>query len=143
MRIIDGSSDVCSSDLVADGEGVLVEEGTDIGFHHADSGHEAARKRRFHGIAASRRAMPQKPVIPAVISPAPTKPLSRMKAGWTNQASRAPSRARPPATICTWRCRSSGALARSEEHTSELQSIMRISYAVFCLHKKKKVTCEW
>src|SRR3546814_2926593 len=32
-----------------------------------------------------------------------------------------------------------GALApRSEEHTSELQSLMRISYAVFCLKKKKK-----
>src|SRR3546814_9610575 len=27
---------------------------------------------------------------------------------------------------------------RSEEHTSELQSLMRISYAVFCLKKKKK-----
>src|SRR3546814_6197757 len=29
-------------------------------------------------------------------------------------------------------------LRRSEEHTSELQSLMRISYAVFCLKKKKK-----
>src|SRR3546814_4453757 len=29
--------------------------------------------------------------------------------------------------------------ARSEEHTSELQSLMRISYAVFCLKKKKKI----
>src|SRR3546814_16036595 len=33
-------------------------------------------------------------------------------------------------TICT----------RSEEHTSELQSLMRISYAVFCLKKKKQTT---
>src|SRR3546814_6033065 len=30
-----------------------------------------------------------------------------------------------------------GAALRSEEHTSELQSLMRISYAVFCLKKKK------
>src|SRR3546814_9346842 len=30
--------------------------------------------------------------------------------------------------------------ARSEEHTSELQSLMRISYAVFCLKKKKIIT---
>src|SRR3546814_7894845 len=30
------------------------------------------------------------------------------------------------------------AFYRSEEHTSELQSLMRISYAVFCLKKKKK-----
>src|SRR3546814_8286513 len=29
---------------------------------------------------------------------------------------------------------------RSEEHTSELQSLMRISYAVFCLKKKKDIT---
>src|SRR3546814_5566824 len=29
---------------------------------------------------------------------------------------------------------------RSEEHTSELQSLMRISYAVFCLKKKKYIT---
>src|SRR3546814_2727274 len=32
--------------------------------------------------------------------------------------------------------------SRSEEHTSELQSLMRISYAVFCLKKKKKKTVE-
>src|SRR3546814_9672144 len=31
-----------------------------------------------------------------------------------------------------------GSGKRSEEHTSELQSLMRISYAVFCLKKKKK-----
>src|SRR3546814_5010113 len=31
-----------------------------------------------------------------------------------------------------------GATVRSEEHTSELQSLMRTSYAVFCLKKKKK-----
>src|SRR3546814_1779987 len=32
-----------------------------------------------------------------------------------------------------------GELFRSEEHTSELQSLMRISYAVFCLKKKNKI----
>src|SRR3546814_10111399 len=32
-----------------------------------------------------------------------------------------------------------GYVFRSEEHTSELQSLMRISYAVFCLKKKKKI----
>src|SRR3546814_3580299 len=37
----------------------------------------------------------------------------------------------------TWR---TSMLRRSEEHTSELQSLMRISYAVFCLKKKKKRT---
>src|SRR3546814_2039057 len=42
-----------------------------------------------------------------------------------------------------WLCRTAvfrrgQAATRSEEHTSELQSLMRISYAVFCLKKKKK-----
>src|SRR3546814_5015408 len=32
-----------------------------------------------------------------------------------------------------------GQFVRSEEHTSELQSLMRISYAVFCLKKKNKI----
>src|SRR3546814_6542771 len=36
--------------------------------------------------------------------------------------------------------RSSSRWTRSEEHTSELQSLMRISYAVFCLKKKNKQT---
>src|SRR3546814_3777714 len=36
--------------------------------------------------------------------------------------------------------RPSDVAARSEEHTSELQSLMRISYAVFCLKKKKYTT---
>src|SRR3546814_8398088 len=38
----------------------------------------------------------------------------------------------PPCTLL------SSSEKRSEEHTSELQSLMRISYAVFCLKKKKK-----
>src|SRR3546814_10253950 len=53
----------------------------------------------------------------------------------------------PPSLPCCWAW-SFGALhsssvggIRSEEHTSELQSLMRISYAVFCL-KKKKNTCS-
>src|SRR3546814_6495377 len=33
-------------------------------------------------------------------------------------------------------------VSRSEEHTSELQSLMRISYAVFCLKKKNKRTSD-
>src|SRR3546814_9183186 len=54
-----------------------------------------------------------------------------------------------PGNRVTGRCSSSklriecsrsppAAAKRSEEHTSELQSLMRISYAVFCLKKKKK-----
>src|SRR3546814_8930293 len=39
---------------------------------------------------------------------------------------------------CDGQIVSPSAAQRSEEHTSELQSLMRISYAVFCLKKKKK-----
>src|SRR3546814_2588785 len=39
----------------------------------------------------------------------------------------------------TFAAAKSGCVVRSEEHTSELQSLMRISYAVFCLKKKKTI----
>src|SRR3546814_4047893 len=41
------------------------------------------------------------------------------------------SRSSPPTAVSS--------ISRSEEHTSELQSLMRISYAVFCLNKKIKL----
>src|SRR3546814_3994636 len=41
-------------------------------------------------------------------------------------------------TLLHWRDLFWRAAGRSEEHTSELQSLMRISYAVFCLKKKNK-----
>src|SRR3546814_5854882 len=46
----------------------------------------------------------------------------------------------PESRMIVWPSPTSAAAARpmrSEEHTSELQSLMRISYAVFCLKKKK------
>src|SRR3546814_16101935 len=62
-------------------------------------------------------------------------------------ASRAPSPTPRPAPAATTHRKRPGdregragrrsTAARSEEHTSELQSLMRISYAVFCLKKKK------
>src|SRR3546814_4028678 len=45
---------------------------------------------------------------------------------------------RPLATLAAARRSSMRLLVRSEEHTSELQSLMRSSYAVVCLKKKKK-----
>src|SRR3546814_4076667 len=41
--------------------------------------------------------------------------------------------------VCADLGKASFAAARSEEHTSELQSLMRISYAVFCLKNKKTI----
>src|SRR3546814_7932886 len=55
---------------------------------------------------------------------------SRRNRKTTSTASTAPS-------IIAWRADSN--CCRSEEHTSELQSLMRISYAVFCLKKKHKL----
>src|SRR3546814_2672767 len=47
----------------------------------------------------------------------------------------------PDSTCDPYRARSQARnIFRSEEHTSELQSLMRISYAVFCLKKKKNKT---
>src|SRR3546814_5623032 len=41
-----------------------------------------------------------------------------------------------------WKRALASQMARSEEHTTELQSLMRTSYAVFCLKKKKKITIK-
>src|SRR3546814_8765564 len=43
-------------------------------------------------------------------------------------------------TVPLWSRCSKASGRRSEEHTSELQSLMRISYAVFCLKKKNNIT---
>src|SRR3546814_1122895 len=58
--------------------------------------------------------------------------------GWQGRASRRHTRS--SRRIRRRNCASlrAGWPNRSEEHTSELQSLMRISYAVFCLKKKKK-----
>src|SRR3546814_1944994 len=69
---------------------------------------------------------------------------TRRGAGLTakSSATDAPSKTRPttPASRLELRRRGrparGGCHSRSEEHTSELQSLMRISYAVFCLKKK-------
>src|SRR3546814_6770797 len=51
------------------------------------------------------------------------------------------ARIRPPHELCVKRneTESHQPRGRSEEHTSELQSLMRISYAVFCLKKQKEI----
>src|SRR3546814_10059118 len=104
MRISDWSSDVCSSDLVADAELADL-----LLLWHNDEIHALTRDQvqcTFNAsVDLSRR-------------------LYKLKC--------TPSSA---TRICP--ARQGRALWRSEEHTSELQSLMRISYAVFCLKKKK------
>src|SRR3546814_3696474 len=83
--------------------------------------------------------------------PAEKTSLSQRSIGWLRGRRRereggaAPWRMRGPisrpGSSATMTRRPSTA-SRSEEHTSELQSLMRISYAVFCLKKKNKQTMQ-
>src|SRR3546814_4236842 len=108
MRISDWSSDVCSSDLTAPPWAL-----------YAD-------------LPADRRR-PGRPVHAlAHVFPAGRGPGLGLCAGTT--ARQCQCGAYPRRTGRGIRA----SIARSEEHTSELQSLMRISYAVFCLKKKKK-----
>src|SRR3546814_1415285 len=122
MRISDWSSDVCSSDLFvlerADGRhrddvgdpGPL--EGVDVG-PVVDVGRAVA-------VAA---AVARQEHQPLAVHLAEQQLVRRL-----TEARRHGLPARVLQTVD---------LVRSEEHTSELQSLMRISYAVFCLKKKK------
>src|SRR3546814_1163232 len=112
MRISDWSSDVCSSDLPG--------RGTDGG---------VARRNRRDRLS-DRLGQP--------------RPLHRAPPGGQPRDA-----AVDPGRLCAAadhlgdrshfpRPSAAGADPRSEEHTSELQSLMRISYAVFCLKKKKQ-----
>src|SRR3546814_5408600 len=109
MRISDWSSDVCSSDLP---RGKLKNA---IDAYARQTGRQVIYKADEIANAHSRG-------VRGNISP--DGALAKLLQG----------------TGFSYRTDSSGAIAivRSEEHTSELQSLMRISYAVFCLKKKKK-----
>src|SRR3546814_10708961 len=108
MRISDWSSDVCSSDLQFAVWG------------ESQGGHAAL----WTAIAAKSYAPELRLVGTAAAAP-PTDLADNMR-----KASEPNVRALLMGfTMYSW--------SRSEEHTSELQSLMRISYAVFCLKKKK------
>src|SRR3546814_9117422 len=126
MRISDWSSDVCSSDLLAVAQEVVPVSLAPIwriegqnnaniavfrGFDLGAKGQVIGRlPHRLVGLGAFA------PVTPAIRVRGPVRP--RQADAITHPAFR----------------------PRSEEHTSELQSLMRISYAVFCLKKKKRTT---
>src|SRR3546814_5223444 len=121
MRIIDWSSDVCSSDLR---KGVVGRQQT------------VARLGQFPPADESDAAIDE--MAWALSSPAVAEHFGnlagaeRPSAGWLRHLQRAGTLGKEPTS-------SHGVpLVRSEEHTSELQSLMRISYAVFCLKKKKQ-----
>src|SRR3546814_7857082 len=118
MRISDWSSDVCSSDLRPDSR-----EPNGRRDRHPTS--QAARINRStplpDGLASGRTPVSRQ-VLRRVLQPAPGPPVGRPDLACLREISAQPG---------------SRAAGRSEEHTSELQSLMRSSYAVFCLKKKK------
>src|SRR3546814_6603842 len=126
MRISDWSSDVCSSDLVLERlAGVLVQVAehpfVDAVGHqqHLDVlGAEGLELRAAGGGAM------------AVGGDVPDRVLAGRHAADVGVQRHGLRRA-----VALGRCEAQQ--FRSEEHTSELQSLMRISYAVFCLKKKK------
>src|SRR3546814_1279383 len=125
MRISDWSSDVCSSDLsVGSGEfvAILGFSGTGkttlislmAGLINADSGEIVVNGRPSAGSGSDRGLVFQSYSLMPWLSVAANVRLA------VDAVHKSLSR------------------SRSEEHTSELQSLMRISYAVFCLKKKHK-----
>src|SRR3546814_1113174 len=112
MRISDWSSDVCSSDLV-DEAGVL----RHLRFFDSqmfDDGLLDPIGCVAHASYPS-KSIAKNPDRPSGNGPVPSRPVS-----WAGLSIMLP------------------VPMRSEEHTSELQSLMRISYAVFCLEKKTR-----
>src|SRR3546814_1828128 len=126
MRISDWSSDVCSSDLASDG---IV--WTRLANPSATRATFAWRADR---IASGRLiASPASNAAAASRTCAASRSGTRANADQNDPITPPPHAHRAPA-----KAGAQDHAARSEEHTSELQSLMRISYAVFCLKKKKQ-----
>src|SRR3546814_2831057 len=129
MRISDWSSDVCSSDLVGAGEVVALLGGNGAG--------KTTTIRSVLGLTPARHGSIR--FDGTDITRQPTHEIARLGVGWVPDD----RRVFPTLTvaqnlaIARRRTRFRAWRLRSEEHTSELQSLMRISYAVFCLKKKK------
>src|SRR3546814_4720389 len=113
MRISDWSSDVCSSDL----------RGTGISFGSPEAG-LSPRADAFSSEDGCVSSV-------ASLLPERSGPGGKVVVG--------PELVSASADVSTWPC-SGASRKRSEEHTSELQSLMRNSYAVFCLKKKNTTT---
>src|SRR3546814_4387428 len=113
MRISDWSSDVCSSDLKA------------LTLLAATAAFGVAGALAWSLSSADRNDAPSERV--GVSARHGAEVLSDAPKDYGDLALRAAAGIGAPGTT------------RSEEHTSELQSLMRISYAVFCLKKKNKI----
>src|SRR3546814_1072335 len=131
MRISDWSSDVCSSDLAADDRELLPvlfakdrDVGADLVEQLGDDGRDPVEMAGTRGAA----------IIGAQLgdfdAAAVPRGIHDRDVGRPQQRYLFLDQQRRVARLVAW--------LRSEEHTSELQSLMRISYAVFCLQNKKQ-----
>src|SRR3546814_9806172 len=121
MRISDWSSDVCSSDLRAGP------------FRRASSSFstEEFDMKTIFAVAALAAAT----LATAVLA----QEASSGHYEWQTRQVPGPNKPNTTSRVRVWVKDKPAQMAnRSEEHTSELQSLMRISYAVFCLKKKKQ-----
>src|SRR3546814_8047925 len=119
MRISDWSSDVCSSDLAGGQPGEYLE------IEYAKGDRLYVPVAQLHLVSRYSGASPE------------TAPLHSLGGEqWTKARRKAAEKVRDVAAELL------DIQARSEEHTSELQSLMRISYAVFCLKKKNNYTAH-
>src|SRR3546814_5398497 len=128
MRISDWSSDVCSSDL--GDPGLALAEYRDRGVDGIDAallGDVFERPVFDPGRARGDQERCGPAATAQIFCDLGPHPRHRATVVETLQHRRAPAVLRPARKQCG---RQAG---RSEEHTSELQSLMRISYAVFCL----------
>src|SRR3546814_6547965 len=129
MRISDGSSDVCSSDLVLEERQAGGDQGLVVGRarravrRRGGHFHAPRRDRRLAGVGLAEHAHRVGAVAVAV---------AQVEARVEYQ------RARDRPVLRELVVELVELHGRSEEHTSELQSLMRISYAVFCLKKKTR-----
>src|SRR3546814_5266246 len=126
MRISDWSSDVCSSDL---GLHALPAQG---GRHRGGCDLAGGRAFRPRLARAARRA-----ARTGRRAQDAARRHAEARAGTLRQPARLESARQAPAALAVPPGRALPGRLRSEEHTSELQSLMRISYAFFCLKKKK------
>src|SRR3546814_8456306 len=134
MRISDWSSDVCSSDLIRTVALVrdallCVQFDTAEIFPELEIDHASQGIRSINGRSTARDNLcAGNQRCRDAVEIDRIEQVRRLHPFPVQQDERTPST--EPAQV-------NGGPSRSEEHTSELQSLMRISYAVFCLKKKK------
>src|SRR3546814_9195029 len=140
MRISDWSSDVCSSDLHLS----LYEADAFARWAGARLPTEAEWEQAATGVAVDGNFADAGTLHPQAVEDdgSGLQQLFGDVWQWTSSAYTAYPGFRPlPGSLGEYNGKfMSGQNVRSEEHTSELQSLMRISYAVFCLKKKTQRT---